>query len=77
MVNGLVTARGHAAFGVLWTIAMLAIVVGMSGVGGLVFAPWLLLVVPFAATRITFRRTAKRSVPIYFTRMLWGRKSSY
>jgi len=35
---------------------MLIIVIGFSGVGGLRFAPWLLLLIPFAAVRIGFQR---------------------
>ena len=29
------------------------------------FAPWLLLLIPFAASRIALRKTADRSAPIY------------
>lgn len=50
------TPGGHVAFGILWTLAMLVVVAGFSGVGGLRFAPWLLLLIPFAAVRIGFER---------------------
>lgn len=35
---------------------MLAIIIGFAGVGGLRFAPWLALLIPFAAIRIGFQR---------------------
>ena len=53
-----VTPVGHWAFGILWTLAMLVIIVGFAGVGSLPFAPWLLLLVPFAAVRVGFQRGA-------------------
>lgn len=58
-LTGLVTARGHIAFGIFWTVAMLVIVIGFAGVGALRFSPWLLLLIPFVATRIAFRKTER------------------
>ena len=52
----LATPAGHVAFGILWTLAMLALVVGFAGVGGLRFAPWLLLLIPFGVVRIGLQR---------------------
>jgi hypothetical protein len=54
----LATPAGHVAFGILWASAMLAIVVGFSGVGGVIFAPWLFLLIPFVAVRIGFQLDA-------------------
>jgi hypothetical protein len=51
---------------------MLVIVVGMSGVGGLAFAPWLLLLIPFGTVRIALRKIAKGGAPVYFRRTLWA-----
>lgn len=50
-----VIPRGHIAFGILWSICMLVIIVGFSGVGGLVFAPLLLLLFPFGFARSMLR----------------------
>jgi hypothetical protein len=52
----LLTPAGHLAFGIVWALGVLAIVLGFSGVGGLRFAPWLLLLIAFAAVRLGFRR---------------------
>jgi len=71
-LNRLVTTRGHAAFGVLWTVAMLVIILGFAGVGGLRFAPWLLLLIPFAATRSAFRRTDQTPGPTTSLGALWA-----
>jgi hypothetical protein len=69
---GLLTGRGHVAFGILWAVAMLLIIVGFSGVGGLRFAPWLLLLVPFAATRTALRGSKSGSESMRTSRVLWG-----
>ena len=50
------TSRGHALFGVLWVLAMLTMIIGFSGVGGLVYLPWLLLLVPFIVLRLALVR---------------------
>ncbi len=53
MDNGftLLTPRGHVVFGVVWAMSVIVIVVGFAGVGGLRFAPLLLLLLPFSACR--------------------------
>ena len=50
------TERGHIAFGVVWTFAMLAMIIGLSGQGSVVYLPWLLLILPFAAARWLLRQ---------------------
>lgn len=69
---GLITVRGHVAFGILWAVVMLLIFVGFSGVGALRFAPWLLLLIPFAATRVALRTAKSGSGSMYTLRALWG-----
>ena len=50
------TPRGHALFGAIWALAMLIMVIGFSVVGGLVYLPWLLLLVPFIGLRLALAR---------------------
>jgi len=50
------TSRGHTLFGAFWALGMLVMLIGFSGVGGLIYLPWLLLLAPFIGLRLALVR---------------------